>query len=191
MTDPDQPMSPAAARSSGRWVLLAITLVCVLPLLAALYFRFVAPPEVTTMVGQVLEPAAFPYAGVQQMDGRPVAHPEVGEHWLVVHASSGICDPACRDALYLTRQARTAQGRNMERIQRVWILADAVMPPADLLALHPDLLLLKPVNGRVMEQFKAGTDIHLVDRRGFVVFRYSAASDPKAFIRELGKLVKF
>jgi len=182
---------PASNLRSGRWVLLAIALVCVLPLLAALYFRFVSPPEPGTMVGQALEPAAFPYAAVQRMDGKPLAHPEVGERWMVVHAGSGACDSICGEALYLTRQARTAQGRNMERIQRVWIIVDTTPPATDLLALHPDLLLLKAVDRRAIETFMAAGAIHLVDRRGFVVFRYAPTIDPKAFIRELGKLVKF
>jgi hypothetical protein len=171
--------------------LLAIALVCILPLLAALYFRFVSPPEATSMVGQALTPVAFPYASVQRMDGQPMAHLEVSERWMVVHAGSGLCDPTCRDALYLTRQSRTAQGRNMERIQRVWIITDATPPAADLLAQHPDLLLLKPLDRQAINAFEAGAAIHLVDRRGFVVFRYAPSSDPKAFIRELGKLVKF
>ena len=188
MNDP----SPAPPiRRSGRWVLIAIALVCVLPLLAALYFRFIAPPDASTLAGQALTPAAFPYAAVRRMDGQPLAHAEVAEHWMVVHAGSGLCDSGCRDALYLTRQARTAQGRSMERIQRVWIIADAARPAADLLALHPDLLLLEPVDGRAIEAFAGAGAIHLVDRRGFVVFRYAPTVDPQAFIRELGKLVKF
>ena len=188
MNDPS-PLTPI--RRSGRWALLAIALVCILPLLAALYFRFIAPPEVSTLVGEALAPIAFPYAAVQRMDGQPLAHPEVGEHWMVVHAGSGVCDSTCRNALYLTRQARTAQGRNMERIQRVWIVVDTTPPAADLLVLHPDLLLLKTVDSRVIEKFTTAGAIHLVDRRGFVVFRYASSVDPRAFIRELGKLVKF
>lgn len=144
------------------------------------------------MVGQALKPAAlFPYAALRRMDGQPMAHPEVSDHWLVVHAGSGACDSICRDALYLTRQARTAQGRNMDRIQRVWIIVDGTAPAADLLALHPDLLLLEATDRAAVAPFIRGAPIHLVDRRGFVVFRYAPSSDPLAFIRELGKLVKF
>ncbi|MDP1611682.1 MAG: hypothetical protein Q8M11_11540 [Sulfuritalea sp.] len=187
----NQPSPSIPKRRSGRWVLPAIALVCVLPLLAALYFRFVSPPEPAALVGQALEPAAFPFVAVQRLDGQPLAHPEVAERWMVVHAGSGACDSGCRNALYLTRQARTAQGRNMERIQRVWIVTDAAQPAADLLALHPDLLLLNAVDRRAMDTFAAAGVIHLVDRRGFVVFRYAPAVEPKAFILELGKLVKF
>lgn len=187
----NDPSPSVPIRRSGRWALIAIALVCILPLLAALYFRFIAPPDATTLVGQALEPTAFPYAAVQRMDGQPLAHPEVGERWMVVHAGSGACDSSCREALYLTRQARTAQGRNMERIQRVWIIVDATPPAADLLALHPDLLLLRSVDGRAIERFTAIEAIHLVDRRSFVVFRYPPTVAPKDFIRELGKLVKF
>jgi len=184
------------SRRSGRWILLALTAVCLLPLLMAVYFRYVAPPAVTTMVGKPLAPFVFPYAWVQQMDGQRLAPPGVGGQWWVVVTGPGACDLACRDVLYLTRQARTAQGRNMERLQRVWILTDATRPSAELLASHPDLQLLLASDERVAQLLGGGpkdaaSPIHLIDRRGYVVFRYEATVEPGAFIRELGKLVRF
>lgn len=176
--------------------MLVMAAVCVLPLMAALYFHFVAPPAVNSMVGQPLAPFVFPYAGVQQPDGQPLAAPGVGGHWLVVVTGPGRCAQVCRDALYLTRQARTAQGRNMERIQRLWLLTDATRPADELLAVHPDLQVLRVTDEAVAQKLGGGADvaaapIHLVDRRGYVVFRYEATVEPAAFIRELRKLVKF
>ena len=195
MTESSPPPS-SSGRHSGRWVLLAVGTVCLLPLMIAMYLRFISPPEVISLSGKPLEPFAFPYGSVQQLDGQPMAHPAVSEHWLLVHTGSGACALACRDALYLTRQARTAQGRNMARIQRIWIISDATPPAADLLAAHPDLLLLHAADERVTRQLGDGTSsmsppIYLVDRRGFVVFRYTATVEPGVFIRELGKLVRF
>lgn len=176
--------------------MIAIALVCLGPLAVAMYLYFFAPPELKAMAGKPLEPFAFPYASVQTLDGQPIAHPVVGERWLLVHAGSGACASTCRDALYLTRQARKAQGRNMDRIQRIWIITDAKPPNADMLVAHPDLLVVRAMDAHVAQQL--GPDlqdvsplIYLVDRRGFVVFRYDASVEPTAFIRELGKLVKF
>ena len=190
------PMSAAmrAAQRKGRLTLLAIVAVCVLPLLAALYFRFVAPPEAAAMVGQPLpEPLQLPFEMLQRRDGGVLEHPEVSGKWLAIFAAPGACDERCRHTLYLTRQARTAQGRNMARLERLWLITDDTTPAAELLAAHPDLVLVKASDAQLLILLGGaeGRKINLVDRRGFLVFRYPDDADPKGFIRELGKLIKF
>ncbi len=190
------PMSAAmrAAQRKGRLTLLAIVAVCVLPLLAALYFRFVSPPEATAMVGQPLpEPLQLPFEMLQRRDGAVLDHPAVSGKWLAIFAAPGACDERCRHTLYLTRQARTAQGRNMARLERLWLITDDTTPAAELLAAHPDLVLVKASDAQLLILLGGaeGRKINLVDRRGFLVFRYPDDAEPKGFIRELGKLIKF
>lgn len=187
------PVAAASSRLKGRLILLAIVAVGVLPLLAALYFRYVSPPEVMATVGQPLEPVRLPFELLQRADGAKLEHPEVSGKWLVILAAPGNCDERCQHALYLTRQARTAQGRNVARIDRLWLVTDAVAPGPELMAAHPDLILIRATDGKVL-QLLGGDDrqtINLVDRRGLLVFRYADDAEPKAFIRELGKLIKF
>lgn len=189
---PPATASPAARRN-GRLILLAIVAIGVLPLLAALYFRYVSPPEVKATVGQALDPIPLPFELLQRADGAALDHPAVSGKWLLVVAAPGACDERCQHTLYLTRQARTAQGRNMARLDRLWLITDAAMPAADLMAAHPDLVLVRATDTKALEVL-GGRDsrkINLVDRRGLVVFRYSDDPEPKAFIRELGKLIKF
>ena len=189
---PPATASPAARRN-GRLILLAIVAIGILPLLAALYFRYVSPPEVRATVGQALDPMPLPFELLQRADGAALDHPAVSGKWLLVVAAPGACDERCQHTLYLTRQARTAQGRNMARLDRLWLITDAAMPAADLMAAHPDLVLVRATDAKALEVL-GGRDsrkINLVDRRGLVVFRYSDDPEPKAFIRELGKLIKF
>ncbi len=191
--NPGTVAAAASAQRKGRLVILAIVAIGVLPLLAALYFRYVSPPEVKATVGQPLDPVPLPFALLQRMDGVAMEHPEVGGKWLVIYAAPGGCDERCQHALYLTRQARTAQGRNMARLDRLWLITDTTMPAPGLMAAHPDLLLVKATDAKVL-QLLGGSEsryINLVDRRGLLVFRYSDDPEPKAFIRELGKLIKF
>lgn len=190
------PATPAVAPRSqfkGRLILLAIVAIGVLPLLAALYFRYVSPPEVKATVGQPLDPVRLPFELLQRADGAKLEHPQVSGKWLVILAAPGSCDERCQHALYLTRQARTAQGRNMARVDRLWLITDAAAPAVDLMAAHPDLVLIKATDGKVLQLLGGGERryINLVDRRGLLVFRYPDDPEPKAFIRELGKLIKF
>ena len=182
-----------SSQVAGRWIVLAIVAIGVLPLLAALYFRYVSPPAVKATVGQRLDPVPLPFELLQRLDGSPLVHPEVSGKWLVVFAAPGGCDDRCRHTLYLTRQARTAQGRNMARIDRLWVVTGPTRPAADLMAAHPDLVLTKATDAKLLEILGGSESRHinLVDRRGLVVFRYSDDPEPEAFIRELGKLIKF
>ena len=191
------PLSQAAAtpsaRHNGRLILLAIVAIGLLPLVAALYFRYVSPPEVKATVGQPLDPMPLPFELLQRPDGAALEHPAVSGKWLLIFAAPGACDERCQHTLYLTRQARTAQGRNVTRIDRLWLITDASTPAADLMAAHPDLVVIKAIDAKVLEVLggKESRHINLVDRRGLLVFRYSDDPEPKAFIRELGKLIKF
>lgn len=190
------PASGATAphgQKNGKLILMAIIAVGILPLLAALYFRYVSPPTVKAMVGEPLIPVALPFELLQRSDGAALEHPEVSGKWLVIFAAPGTCDERCQHTLYLTRQARTAQGRNMARVERLWLITDTSVPTADLLAAHPDLITIKAIDDKVFQFLgeRASRKIHLVDRRGMLVFRYADDPEPKAFIRELGKLVKF
>ena len=185
--------APAAGKLKGRLTVLAIVAVCVLPLLAALYFRYVSPPSVKATVGQPLDPVPLPFGSLQRVDGSALEHPQVSAKWLVIVAAPGGCDERCQHTLYLTRQARTAQGRNMARIDRLWVITDATTPAPGLMAAHPDLVLVKATDAQVL-QVLGGRDsrhINLVDRRGQLVFRYSDDPEPKAFIRELQRLIRF
>ncbi|TRZ89502.1 MAG: hypothetical protein D4R84_17705 [Rhodocyclaceae bacterium] len=185
--------STSPSRSNGRLIVLAIVAIGVLPLLAALYFRYVSPPEIKATVGQPLDPVPLPFEFLRRLDGAALEHPAVSGKWLVIFAAPGGCDERCRHTLYLTRQARTAQGRNIARIDRLWVITDANTPAKDLLAAHPDLVLTRATDAKLL-QVLGGSEqrhINLADRRGLLVFRYSDDPEPKAFINELGKLIKF
>ena len=192
-TDKHNPAAAPAGQIKGRLMLLAIVAVCVLPLLAALYFRYVSAPPVTATVGQPLDPVPLPFGSLQRLDGSNLEHSQVSAKWLVIFAAPGRCDERCQHTLYLTRQARTAQGRNMARVDRLWVLTDTTTPAPGLMAAHPDLVLIRATDAQVLQVLggRDGRHINLIDRRGLLVFRYSDDPEPKAFIRELGKLIRF
>lgn len=192
MTD-TLPTTSAPSQRRGRLMLLLIAVICLLPLLAALYLRFVSPPAPATMAGTALAPAAFPFAALRQPNGQPLTVPEVADHWWVVQVLPGQCDADCAQSLYYSRQARTAQGKHMERVQRLWILSDSQAPGAELLAQHPDLQLATISDRKALAGLldpSATAALWLVDRRGLLVFRYAADTEPKRFIKELSKLIK-
>lgn len=175
--------------------LLIIATICVLPLVAALVLRFVWAPPAVASLGELIPPQPLAYERLMAADGRPLAHASVADRWLIVFASPGQCDAACQQALYLTRQSRTAQGKASVRVDRLWVITDAAVPDPALLAAHPDLQVARLINAGELPELggvgQARRHLILVDRRGQMVMRYSDNPDPMKFIKELGRLIKF
>ena len=42
--------------------------------------------------------------------------------WTMLYVGDGLCDDRCRKALYLTRQSRIALNKDMDRVQRVFLV---------------------------------------------------------------------
>ena len=65
-----------------------------------------------------------------------VVLPAAGElkgKWVLVQFDGGACSAGCERKLYFMRQVRRAQGREMERVARLWLLTDVAQPSLELL----------------------------------------------------------
>jgi hypothetical protein len=122
-----------------QFVLLA--LLFLLPLVIAMWLYYggrVLQPEGQTNHGAILEPIvnlgeALPNSRASALaDGR----------WLLVYANSGECKTGCRDALYRLRQSRLMLGKDMSRVQRIFLHGPAA-PDTVFLEQHPGLLLVE------------------------------------------------
>jgi len=122
------------------------------------------------------------------LEGKPFALADLRGKWVLLTAADGACDAACAKALYATRQARTIQGREMERIQRVWLVTAGTPPPA-VMAEHPDLTAIVTAEG--LAAFPAGADrTYLVDPLGNLVLAYPLDPDIKAVARDITRLLR-
>ena len=45
----------------------------------------------------------------------------------MLYVGDGACDPECRKALYLTRQSRIALNKDMDRVQRVFLVTQPLL----------------------------------------------------------------
>ena len=53
--------------------------------------------------------------------------------WLLIAVDGAACDAWCEKKLYYLRQLRRAQGKDMDRVERLWLLTDDGKPRAELL----------------------------------------------------------
>jgi hypothetical protein len=112
--------------------------------------------------------------------------------WVLVTADPAGCSAACERKLYIVRQVRKAQGKDAERIERMWLVTDGGKPRAELLAAlegaqlaTPSALLLQALPGAAMEH------IYLVDPLGNLMMRFPAEPDPTKMIKDLQRLLKY
>ncbi|WP_418648219.1 hypothetical protein ACNQFN_05620 [Thauera butanivorans] len=191
-------------RSRARRTLLLLALVCVLPVLASYLMFYVWQPEGRVNNGTLLEPVPLPDSRLQGVDGQPaLGRADLQGRWTLLLAAPSICDSACARALYVSRQARLAQAREMERVTRVWLLTDDGKPAEGQLpgssladALHVVradagwlAALPPPASGSL-----TGT-IYLVDPLGKVMMRFDDRLDvteaARALTKDLQRLLKY
>jgi hypothetical protein len=126
---------------------------------------------------------------------RPVALPFPGElkgKWVLVQFDSGACDAGCERKLYFMRQVRRAQGKEMQRVARVWLITDAARPGAALLAAIEGTVVAPQAGAaEVFPAERSVKDhIYLVDPMGNLMMRFPRDPEPSRVIKDLKHLLK-
>jgi len=174
----------------GRHPLLWIAVIALAPIVASYAVYYLFPRTPSANYGTLLP--TVPIEGVEgtRPDGSPFRLTELRGRWVLVAHGGGDCDAVCQRRLYATRQARTMQGKEQERIVRVLLVEGGAMPPEGLLAQHPGLVVVR-VADAVAATFPSGTkSLYLVDPLGNLVLSYPDDPDIKGIARDLTRLLK-
>jgi hypothetical protein len=180
----DAALEDARRTATGRWKMLAVLLVCAAPVIASYFTYYVIRPEGRRNYGELIEPQRpMPELVGADLQGGPVALPSLKGQWLLVSVASGACDAACERHLYLQRQLREGLGKDKERLDWVWLVADQV-PVRD--ALKPALAQARVVrvDGALLAQWlqpapgRALADhLYVVDPLGHWMMRLPPGQD--------------
>jgi hypothetical protein len=172
------------------WLVLAV---CIAPFLAATVVSRYFPPQSRMNYGELIEPVPLPEIELATLDGKVFQTSTLRGKWLMIHVDTGACPPDCVDKLWKLRQLRLTQGKNMERIERIWLITDQA--PVDpklqmeysgtvMLRAPRELVRLLPVKGDI------STYIWLADPLGNVMMRYEPGADPSRIKNDLTRLLK-
>jgi len=178
-----QPQEAAAADAQrtrrGRWQMLLLMLVCAAPVIASYFTYYVIRPEGRRNYGELVDPAR-PLPAVRGLapDGREVPLASLRGQWLLVSVAGGACDAACEQHLWLQRQLRESLGRDKERLDWVWLVADdapvreslrPALAQATVLRVSPEVLAgwLAPAPGG-----RIGDHLYVVDPMGNWMMRF-------------------
>ena len=135
------------------------------------------------------------------VQGEPFVYLEQVAKWSLLIPGSDVCDEACRQNLWLTRQLHTALGRRASYLRRYY-LTDALPLSAELAEYlateHPGLVVISASPGDLatvlvagsMQPESAAPAFFLVDKRGYLMMVYTANNSGKDVITDLKFLMK-
>lgn len=164
-----------------------------LPVVAAFIAYLGWRPSTHGNYGELLRVTPLQKTAGTQLDGKAFDFAALRGKWLLVQVGSAACDKACAQQLYLSRQIRTALGKDQSRVERVWILTDARAPDVSLLKIHPGLVVWRPTAPDFVAQFPEGGEagkLYVIDPLGNLMMRFPPAPDFKRVMKDLKLLLK-
>ena len=169
----------------GRVKLALLAAFFLLPVGASwIAWRFELVPGVSGNYGTLLSPRPVALSAVAALKGK----------WLLVQFDGGACDAWCERKHYFVRQVRRAQGKDMQRVERLWLITDATQPAPALLAAIEGTVIAGE-GAALAASFpaeRAATEhIYLVDPLGNLMMRFPRDPDPARMIKDLKRLLKF
>ena len=196
--------APEAVRR-GRRQLLALAALFFVPLAVA-FWLYYGPadwrPAGGSHKGDLIDPARpLPQIALPTVDGLPTEPGFLRDRWTMLYVGDGLCDQRCRKALYLMRQSRIALNKDMDRVQRVFLVTDRCCDRAFLAQEHPDLVVVRvedAASAAILEPFpsydgvpvSAAGRIYLIDPLGNLLMSYPASAPDKALLTDLKKLLR-
>lgn len=187
-----------ARPGNGRWKLFAILGVCAAPLIFSYITYYWIKPTGRTNYGDILDPRNFPLPKLSGhlLGGEAKELDAYKGKWIMLQVDSGACNELCKKKLYDMRQLRLAQGKEMDRIERVWLITDDT-PVETLLLREYDGTRMIRVDAAALQKWlptEAGTQpndhIYMLDPLSNLMMRFPKAADPNKIKKDLAKLLR-
>jgi len=206
--------SPEAAATlrrtaRGRWLMIAVLLVCAAPVVASYFAYFVLKPQARSNYGELIVPARpLPSSlPLRDRDGTAVAPLGLRGQWLLVVVAGGACDSRCERHLWLQRQLHEALGVDKDRVDKLWLIDDDAAPRRETLAAiaatgdagrpaYAPTTVLRTSAQALSSWLAAAPEkvladhLYIVDPRGDWMMRVPADADPARLKRDLDKLLR-
>ncbi len=180
------PGGAAGSVLSGRLKLLAILVACSLPVLVAYFVFYVVRPQGEASFGELITPVRpVPVAQAMGLDGVSRPLPSLKAQWLLVKVDGAACVQDCQKQLTVLRQFRLMLGKDMDRIDWLWLINDqASVDPKLAASLTHDSATVLRVDADTLNAWlpapadKSQNDyIFVVDPMGNTMMRFPSRLD--------------
>jgi hypothetical protein len=184
--------------SAGRWKLFAVLAVCAAPMIFSYFTYYVIKPTGRTNYGDILDPRLFPMPklGSSLLGGEAKELDAFKGKWIMLQIDSGACAEACQKKLYDMRQLRLIQGKEMDRVERVWLITDDQPVDTVLIRAFDGVHILK-VNANTLKSWlplepdtQLQDHIFMIDPLGNLMMRFPKNADPQKMKKDIAKLLR-
>ncbi|MYM88212.1 redoxin domain-containing protein [Rugamonas sp. FT82W] len=200
-------MENKSNQGRGRWKLLLVLAVCAAPLVGSyLTYYVIKPKGGVTNYGALIDPRDHPIPAMASttLDGKPATLENYKGKWIMLKVGPSDCRQECQDQLFAMRQLRTMQGKEMERIERVWMITDDQPLDTLLMRVNDGTRMLR-APAAVVDQWlpleqgagdRAADHVYLIDPQGHLMMRFpkgAVSSDTekvKKVHKDISKLLK-
>lgn len=190
-----------SAVMKSRLTLLGIIATFVVPLVLAmvLYARLdIWTPSVYVNQGRLVEPVGpLQYLNLTAVDGGSIGLSSIEGRWALVYLAEKGCRVRCQSQLFKMRQARAMLGRDLVRVQNLYLAldSDAMTSMSSVQSEYPGFmngLVASEHRSSQLNAFSTGQGGHffLIDPLGNLVLDYDENSTTKGVVKDLKRLLK-
>jgi hypothetical protein len=185
-------MSDASRRTNlvSLWLIVALVTA---PVAASYLIYYFWPPARTVNYGDLIGPHVLPDGQLARMDGTPFSLSQLKGKWVLAMIDTASCDAQCEKKLVYMRQLRLTQGKNSDRVERLWLVSGEGVPAAAAAA-RQDGTQVARADAALLRYFPAAgaaTDhIYVIDPLGNLMMRFPRDPDPRLMIKDLARLLK-
>lgn len=204
------PTAPQQARKPrSAWPLFLIVAMCLAPVVFALLAYYVPSlglrPMESTNYGTLIQPQrpipstdALPLTTI---DGQAFDLASLHGKWLLVSADASACPESCVKKLFILRNSHASQGKNVERLARIWFMTDNGDVPqqvldaykgTNMLRADPDKLaaFLAPQASPAERAAALKAPMWIIDPLGNLMMQFPADADPISVRDDISKLIR-
>jgi len=187
-------MSKDPASKKTRRTLLILVAISLAPFAGSLLLYYFWKPQTFTNYGELIPPVALAGTVIPASQGKAFRIDELRGKWLFLTSDSGDCDDYCQSKLYVMRQIRLTQGKDQQRIERLWLVSDGMNPSPAIEAEYAGTRIIMAANQDLLKQLPAPDSprdhIYLVDPFGNLMMRFPRDVDPQRMKKDIDRLMK-
>ncbi|MEO8767048.1 MAG: hypothetical protein ABI363_01655 [Nitrosospira sp.] len=183
----------SAPKTNRRTLILLLVLLCA-PVIASylLYFWEIRPASIN--YGELLKVKPMVGTGSNQLDNTIFRIRQLRGKWVLLTVDSGKCDEQCQKKLYYMRQVRLVQNKEMNRVERVWLIDDGEAPDPKILNEYKNSWFISAKGSEMLGSIPAGISqhdhIYLIDPMGNIMMRFPKNPDPAKMVKDLKRLLQ-
>jgi len=177
---------------------LALSLAPVVAAVLAYYVPALRPAEASNY-GVLVEPQRpMPPAAdlaLITLDGQPFDLNSLKGRWVLAVADGAACPESCARKLFILRNTHASQGKNVERLVRVWFVTDDAPVPQTVLDAYQGTVMVRVDPERLKAylprdaQQSLADPLWIIDPLGNLILRYPANADAVKFRKDVSKIV--